>query len=48
MTPIPQPPAVPLVGNIFNVDPSNTWGSLNALAKKYGKELSGSKQQDLC
>ncbi|RJE22342.1 Cytochrome p450 [Aspergillus sclerotialis] len=37
MTPIPQPPGIPLLGNIFNVDPNNTWGSLNALAEKYGK-----------
>lgn len=37
MAPIPQPPGVPLLGNIFNVDPNNTWGSLNALAEKHGK-----------
>ncbi|KAK0724061.1 cytochrome P450 [Lasiosphaeris hirsuta] len=36
-TPIPQPPGVPLLGNIFNVDPSNTWWSLKTLAEKYGE-----------
>lgn len=35
-TPIPQPPGVPLLGNIFDVNPSNTWGSLNKLAAKWG------------
>jgi hypothetical protein len=35
--PIPQPPGVPLLGNIFDVDPNNTWTSLNRLAEKYGK-----------
>ncbi|KAF3406222.1 Bifunctional cytochrome P450/NADPH--P450 reductase [Talaromyces pinophilus] len=33
---IPQPPGVPLLGNVFDVDPSNTWGSLNKLAAKWG------------
>lgn len=36
-TPIPQPPGVPLLGNIFDVDPNNTWWSLKALAEKYGE-----------
>jgi hypothetical protein len=36
-TPIPQPPGVPLLGNIFDVDPSNTWWSLKTLAEKYGE-----------
>jgi len=36
-TPIPQPPGVPLLGNIFDVDPNNTWWSLKTLAEKYGK-----------
>ena len=36
-TPIPQPPGVPLLGNIFDVTPSNTWTSLQTLAKKYGE-----------
>lgn len=35
-TPIPQPPGIPLLGNIFNVDPSNTWTSLQKLWEKYG------------
>ncbi|KAI6081230.1 bifunctional P-450:NADPH-P450 reductase [Hypoxylon rubiginosum] len=36
-TPIPQPPGVPLIGNIFDVDPSNTWKSLRELSEKYGE-----------
>ncbi|KAK4164755.1 bifunctional P-450:NADPH-P450 reductase [Cladorrhinum sp. PSN259] len=36
-TPIPQPPGVPLLGNIKDVDPSNTWWSLKTLAEKYGE-----------
>lgn len=36
-TPIPQPPGVPLLGNVFNIDPKNTWWSLKTLAEKYGK-----------
>lgn len=35
--PIPQPPGVPLLGNIKDVDPSNTWWSLKGLAEKYGE-----------
>ncbi|KAI5867883.1 cytochrome P450 [Durotheca rogersii] len=35
--PIPQPPGVPLLGNIFDVDPSNTWESLRKLAERYGE-----------
>lgn len=35
--PIPQPPGVPLLGNIFDVDPSNTWTSLRKLTEKYGE-----------
>ncbi|KAK4694135.1 hypothetical protein P7C71_g3401, partial [Lecanoromycetidae sp. Uapishka_2] len=35
-TPIPRPPGVFLLGNIFDVDPSNTWVSLKKLADKYG------------
>ena len=34
--PIPQPPGIPLLGNIFDVDPKNTWVSLNKLAAQYG------------
>ncbi|KAL2755312.1 hypothetical protein ACRALDRAFT_2105934 [Sodiomyces alcalophilus JCM 7366] len=35
--PIPQPPGVPLLGNIFDIDTNNTWGSLKELAEKYGE-----------
>ncbi|OCL09917.1 bifunctional P-450:NADPH-P450 reductase [Glonium stellatum] len=35
-TPIPQPPGVPFIGNIFNIDQNNTWVSLQELAAKYG------------
>jgi hypothetical protein len=33
---IPQPPGIPIFGNIFDVNPNETWNSLNTLAKKYG------------
>ncbi|MCJ1338399.1 hypothetical protein MMC09_003686 [Bachmanniomyces sp. S44760] len=36
-TPIPQPPGIPLLGNIFDVNPGNTWVSLQKLWKKYGE-----------
>ncbi|OLN97923.1 Bifunctional P-450:NADPH-P450 reductase 1 [Colletotrichum chlorophyti] len=36
-TPIPQPPGVPVLGNIFDVDPKNTWTSLKKLSEKYGE-----------
>ncbi|KAF1814732.1 cytochrome P450 [Eremomyces bilateralis CBS 781.70] len=35
--PIPQPPGVPILGNIFDIDPNNTWVSLKTLADKYGE-----------
>ena len=35
--PIPQPRGVPVLGNIFDINPNNTWASLKALAEKYGK-----------
>ncbi|KAI1149076.1 cytochrome P450 [Nemania diffusa] len=35
--PIPQPPGLPLLGNIKDVDPSNTWLSLKKLSEKYGE-----------
>ncbi|OAX85117.1 hypothetical protein ACJ72_00489 [Emergomyces africanus] len=35
--PIPGPPGVPLLGNIFDIDPKDTWGSLKALSDKYGE-----------
>ncbi|KAH7141454.1 cytochrome P450 [Dactylonectria estremocensis] len=36
-SPIPQPPGLPLLGNIRDIDPSNTWSSLKVLAEKYGE-----------
>jgi hypothetical protein len=36
-TDIPAPPGVPILGNIFDVDPDETWNSPNKLAKKYGE-----------
>ncbi|PHH90456.1 hypothetical protein CDD83_3588 [Cordyceps sp. RAO-2017] len=35
--PIPQPPGVPILGNIFDVNPNNPWGSLKKLAEQYGE-----------
>lgn len=35
-TEIPGPPGVPILGNIFDVNPNETWNSLNSLASKYG------------
>ncbi|KYK60230.1 cytochrome P450 [Drechmeria coniospora] len=35
--PIPQPAGVPILGNIFDVSPSNTWSSLKKLAEQYGE-----------
>ncbi|KAI3320925.1 cytochrome P450 [Xylariaceae sp. AK1471] len=35
--PIPQPPGVPLLGNIKDIDPNNTWWSLKKLAEQYGE-----------
>ncbi|KAL7797425.1 cytochrome P450 [Trichoderma ceciliae] len=35
--PIPKPPGVPLLGNIFDVKPGNTWDSLRKLSDKYGE-----------
>ncbi|KAM0285829.1 hypothetical protein ACHAQH_001291 [Verticillium albo-atrum] len=35
--PIPRPPGVPLLGNIFDVNPNNTWGSLKKLSEQYGE-----------
>ncbi|KAI0441099.1 cytochrome P450 [Xylaria telfairii] len=35
--PIPQPPGLPLLGNIKDIDPNNTWKSLKKLAEKYGE-----------
>ncbi|KAK2810730.1 hypothetical protein FQN50_002773 [Emmonsiellopsis sp. PD_5] len=35
-TPIPGPPGVPLLGNVFDINTKDTWGSLRTLADKYG------------
>jgi hypothetical protein len=35
-TEIPGPPGVPLLGNVFDVNPNETWNSLNKLAKQFG------------
>lgn len=35
--PIPQPKGIPILGNIFDVKPSNTWWSLKKLAEEYGE-----------
>jgi len=35
--PIPQPPGIPLLGNIFSIDPNNTWSSLKKLAEEHGE-----------
>jgi cytochrome P450 len=36
-TPILQPKGVPILGNIFDIDPNNTWASLKKLAERYGE-----------
>ncbi|KAJ5153436.1 uncharacterized protein N7482_009914 [Penicillium canariense] len=33
---IPQPPGIPLLGNVFDVNPNETWTSLIKLAEQYG------------
>ncbi|CAG8906493.1 unnamed protein product [Penicillium egyptiacum] len=35
-SPIPQPKGLPILGNIFDMIPGNTWASLNKLAAEYG------------
>ncbi|KAK2865258.1 hypothetical protein FQN49_003751 [Arthroderma sp. PD_2] len=35
-SPIPQPPGLPLLGNILDVNSNDTWGSFKRLADKYG------------
>ncbi|KAI2637999.1 bifunctional P-450:NADPH-P450 reductase [Hypomontagnella submonticulosa] len=35
--PIPRPPGVPFLGNIFDINPQNTWESVRELAEKYGE-----------
>lgn len=34
--PIPQPPALPILGNVRDIDPGNAAVSLIHLAEKYG------------
>ena len=36
-TPIPSPPGLPLLGNVFDIDPQNQLASLKHLAEVYGK-----------
>ncbi|KAK5796485.1 hypothetical protein VI817_005770 [Penicillium citrinum] len=33
---LPHPPGVPILGNIFDVDPQDTWNSLIKISKQYG------------
>ncbi|KKY32449.1 putative cytochrome p450 [Diaporthe ampelina] len=35
--PIPQPKGLPLVGNVLDVNPSNTWQSLQRLSERHGE-----------
>ncbi|GAO16635.1 uncharacterized protein UV8b_00804 [Ustilaginoidea virens] len=37
MATIPQPPGIPLLGNLFTITPSNTWACLKKLAEQYGE-----------
>lgn len=34
---IPKPKGLPLLGNVFDVNPNNTWGSLKKLAEEHGE-----------
>lgn len=36
-TPIPQPPGLPIVGNINSIDPKDSLNSINQLADQYGE-----------
>lgn len=36
-TPIPQPPGIPVLGNVLDVNPNNPWSSLKSLSEKYGE-----------
>ncbi|KAL0933764.1 Bifunctional P-450/NADPH-P450 reductase 1 [Colletotrichum truncatum] len=36
-TPIPQPPGLPILGNIFTLDSNNLWPCLKTLAEKHGE-----------
>jgi hypothetical protein len=44
--PIPQPPAIPLLGNIFDVNADDSIASLSHLAGKYGVHWQG--QAECC
>lgn len=35
--PIPRPSGVPILGNIFDVDPGNPWASIKRLAEEHGE-----------
>ncbi|CAG8946192.1 unnamed protein product [Penicillium salamii] len=35
-TPIPQPPGLPIIGNLLDMTPGNVWASLNRLATAHG------------
>ncbi|KAH8179098.1 cytochrome p450 domain-containing protein [Sarocladium implicatum] len=35
--PIPQPKGLPILGNIFDVNPDNTWASLKKLTEQHGE-----------
>ncbi|KAF3481177.1 NADPH cytochrome P450 [Arthroderma uncinatum] len=35
-TPIPQPPGLPFLGNLFDLNSNDTWGSFKRLSDKYG------------
>lgn len=35
--PIPQPKGLPVVGNVMDIKPGNTWASLKTLAEKHGE-----------
>ncbi|KAG5992403.1 hypothetical protein E4U43_003797 [Claviceps pusilla] len=35
--PIPQPRGIPVLGNVFDITPGNTWTSLKKLAEEYGE-----------
>lgn len=37
-TPIPQPPGVPLLGNVYDIDPELPLQSLELLADNYGRK----------